>query len=62
MKLIPLQETIWVGYGECRGPLGAENDNPSEGEPGFAYESKDPWDSEVVVWEKTITKKQEKEE
>jgi len=49
MKLIPLQETIWVGYGECRGPLGAENDNPSEGEPGFAYESKDPWDSEVVV-------------
>jgi len=32
MKLIPLQETIWVGYGECRGPLGVENDNPSDGE------------------------------
>jgi len=37
-----------VGYGECRTPLGVENDNPSEGEPKFAYESKEPWDSEVV--------------
>jgi len=37
-----------VSYGHCRTPLGVEYDNPSEGEPGFAYESKQAWESEAV--------------
>jgi len=37
-----------VGYGYCRTPLGVKNHNPNEGEPGFAYESKEPWESEII--------------